>query len=255
MDNVYYSHELKKLLNKKVKEYNQQNFIATDPISIPHRFTLKQDIEIAGFFAAIFSWGNRTTILKKSDNLLIRMDHSPFDFIKHHQPIDLKNFSDFKHRTFQPTDILYCIEFLKNHYQHSSTLEAAFSISHSTMESRLNAFHHYFFSLPDAPDRTRKHIPSPTRGSTCKRLNMFLRWMVRKDEQGVDFGIWSAIKSSELICPVDVHVARVARTLGLITRKQTDWITAQELTHALAEFDADDPVKYDFALFNMGVHE
>jgi uncharacterized protein (TIGR02757 family) len=252
---MYSSDELKKLLNKKVKEYNRQNFIATDPISIPHRFTLNQDIEIAGFFAAIFSWGNRTTILKKSDDLLTRMDHSPFDFIKHHQAVDLKNFLDFKHRTFQPTDILYCIEFLKTHYQHSSTLEAAFTISHSTMESRLNAFHHYFFSLPDAPDRTRKHIPSPARGSTCKRLNMFLRWMVRKDNCGVDFGIWSAINSSELICPVDVHVARVARALGLITRKQTDWITAQELTDALAEFDANDPVKYDFALFNMGVHE
>jgi uncharacterized protein (TIGR02757 family) len=252
---MYSSDEIKKLLNKKVKEYNRQNFIATDPISIPHRYSSKQDIEIAGFFAAIFSWGNRTTILKKCDDLLTRMDKSPFDFITFHQPADLKNFLDFKHRTFQPTDILYCIEFLKNHYENNSTLEVAFTISHLTMESRLNAFHHYFFSLPDAPDRTRKHIPSPARGSTCKRLNMFLRWMVRKDEQGVDFGIWSAIKSSELICPVDVHVARVARTLGLITRKQTDWITAQELTHALAEFDADDPVKYDFALFNMGVHE
>lgn len=249
------SAELKKLLNKKVEEYNQQNFIATDPISIPHRFFSKQDIEIAGFFAAIFSWGNRTTILRKCDELLTKMDHVPYEFIQSHQNKDLKRFLDFKHRTFQPIDILYCFRFLKSHYQQYSTLEKAFSLSHSSMESRLTSFHNYFFSLSDAPQRTRKHIPSPKRGSTCKRLNMFLRWMVRKDERGVDFGIWNSIQTSELICPVDVHVARVARSLGLITRKQTDWQTALELTQALAELDAEDPVKYDFALFNLGVHE
>jgi uncharacterized protein (TIGR02757 family) len=134
-------------------------------------------------------------------------------------------------------------------------LEAAFNFNKRDMESRLNAFHDYFFSLPDAPERTRKHIPSPQRGSTCKRLNMFLRWMVRKDQCGVDFGIWKKIKPSSLICPVDVHVARVARSLGLINRKQTDWQTAVELTKALANFDPADPVKYDLALFSLGVHE
>lgn len=250
-----FNFQLHELLNKKVEEYNQVNFIATDPISIPHRFTLQQDIEIAGFFAAIFAWGNRTTILKKCDDLLTRMDRSPFEFILHHQHTDLQRFLSFKHRTFQATDILYCIEFLQHHYQQHESLEAAFNLSKKDMESRLNAFHHYFFSLPDAPARTRKHIPSPERGSTCKRLNMYLRWMVRKDKSGVDFGIWKKIKPSALICPVDVHVARVARALGLIERPQTDWQTALSLTKVLASFDPTDPVKYDFALFNLGVHE
>jgi uncharacterized protein (TIGR02757 family) len=250
-----FSTQLHDLLNKKVEQYNQHSFIATDPISIPHRFTRKQDIEIAGFFAAIFAWGNRTTILNKCDDLLTRMEETPLDFILHHQPSDLKRFLSFKHRTFQPTDILYCIHFLQHHYQQYASLEAAFDLSKKDMESRLNAFHEYFFSLPDAPQRTRKHIPSPQRGSTCKRLNMYLRWMVRKDKSGVDFGIWKKIKPSELICPVDVHVSRVARALGLIERKQTDWQTALSLTKMLANFDPTDPVKYDFALFSLGVHE
>ena len=246
---------LYKLLEEKLQQYNRPDFIPNDPISIPHRFSLQQDIEIAGFFAAIFAWGNRTTILKKCEDLLNRMDASPFAFIQKHQATDLKRFLSFKHRTFQPTDILYCIQFLQYHYQHHTSLEAAFNFNKRDMESRLNAFHDYFFSLPDAPERTRKHIPSPQRGSTCKRLNMFLRWMVRKDQCGVDFGIWKKIKPSSLICPVDVHVARVARSLGLINRKQTDWRTAVELTKALANFDPADPVKYDLALFSLGVHE
>jgi len=246
---------LYKLLEEKFQQYNRPDFIPNDPVSIPHRFSLQQDIEIAGFFAAIFAWGNRTTILKKCEDLLNRMDASPFAFIQKHQATDLKRFLSFKHRTFQPTDILYCIQFLQYHYQHHTSLEAAFNFNKRDMESRLNAFHDYFFSLPDAPERTRKHIPSPQRGSTCKRLNMFLRWMVRKDQCGVDFGIWKKIKPSSLICPVDVHVARVARSLGLINRKQTDWQTAVELTKALANFDPADPVKYDLALFSLGVHE
>ncbi|MEY3559672.1 MAG: hypothetical protein RIS12_104 [Bacteroidota bacterium] len=246
---------LYKLLEEKLQQYNRPDFIPNDPVSIPHRFSLQQDIEIAGFFAAIFAWGNRTTILKKCEDLLNRMDASPFAFIQKHQATDLKRFLSFKHRTFQPTDILYCIQFLQYHYQHHTSLEAAFNFNKRDMESRLNAFHDYFFSLPDAPERTRKHIPSPQRGSTCKRLNMFLRWMVRKDQCGVDFGIWKKIKPSSLICPVDVHVARVARSLGLINRKQTDWQTAVELTKALANFDPADPVKYDLALFSLGVHE
>ena len=246
---------LYKLLEEKLQQYNRPDFIPNDPVSIPHRFSLQQDIEIAGFFAAIFAWGNRTTILKKCEDLLNRMDASPFSFIQKHQATDLKRFLSFKHRTFQPTDILYCIQFLQYHYQHHTSLEAAFNFNKRDMESRLNAFHDYFFSLPDAPERTRKHIPSPQRGSTCKRLNMFLRWMVRKDQCGVDFGIWKKIKPSSLICPVDVHVARVARSLGLINRKQTDWQTAVELTKALANFDPADPVKYDLALFSLGVHE
>jgi len=246
---------LYKLLEEKLQQYNRPDFIPNDPIAIPHRFTLQQDIEIAGFFAAIFAWGNRTTILKKCDELLSRMDYSPFVFIQQHQAVDLKRFLSFKHRTFQPTDIIYCIQLLQYHYRQHTSLETAFCKQTKNMESRLNAFHTYFFSLPDAPARTRKHIPCPAKGSTCKRLNMYLRWMVRKDQGGVDFGIWKKIKPSSLICPVDVHVARVARTLGLIDRKQTDWQTAVELTTALSKFDSTDPVKYDLALFSLGVHE
>lgn len=246
---------LQKLLDEKFQLYNRPDFIPNDPISIPHRFSLLQDIEIAGFFAALFAWGNRTTILNKCNDLLNRMDAAPFAFIQQHQAVDLKRFLSFKHRTFQPTDILYCIQFLQAHYQQHTSLETAFCLQEQNMESRLNAFHGYFFSLPDAPERTRKHIPHPAKGSTCKRLNMFLRWMVRKDSSGVDFGVWKKIKPATLICPVDVHVARVARLLGLIDRKQTDWETALELTKALRKFDATDPVKYDLALFSLGVQE
>ncbi len=243
------------LLDQKVRQYNRADFIPNDPIAIPHRFTQQADIEIAGFFAAIFAWGNRTTILNKSSELLQLMDQAPHQFITQHREKDLKKFLAFKHRTFQSTDLLYFIHFLHHHYRMHSSLESAFDLDASNMESRLIAFHDYFFSLPDSPERTRKHVASPLRGSTCKRLNMFLRWMVRRDKMGVDFGIWKTIKPSELICPVDVHVSRVARKLGLIERKQTDWGTAIELTEALRSFDRKDPVKYDFALFSLGVNE
>jgi len=243
------------LLDQKVRQYNRADFIPNDPIAIPHRFTQQADIEIAGFFAAIFAWGNRTTILNKSSELLQLMDQAPHQFITQHREKDLKKFLAFKHRTFQSTDLLYFIHFLRHHYRTHSSLESAFGLDSVNMESRLIAFHDYFFSLPDAPERTRKHVASPLRGSTCKRLNMFLRWMVRRDKMGVDFGIWKTIKPSELICPVDVHVSRVARKLGLIERKQTDWGTAIELTEALRSFDRKDPVKYDFALFSLGVNE
>jgi uncharacterized protein (TIGR02757 family) len=243
------------LLDQKVRQYNRADFIPNDPIAIPHRFTQQADIEIAGFFAAIFAWGNRTTILNKSSELLQLMDQAPHQFITQHREKNLKKFLAFKHRTFQSTDLLYFIHFLRHHYRTHSSLESAFDLDASNMESRLIAFHDYFFSLPDSPERTRKHEASPLRGSTCKRLNMFLRWMVRRDKMGVDFGIWKTIKPSELICPVDVHVSRVARKLGLIERKQTDWGTAIELTEALRSFDRKDPVKYDFALFSLGVNE
>ncbi len=243
------------LLELKYQQYNQRSFITQDPIAIPHGFSKQADIEIAGFFAATFAWGNRTTILSKSRALLALMDEAPHQFITQHQPKDLKKLLGFKHRTFQDTDLLYFIHFLRHHFQQYGSLEAAFSKEKTNMELRLNGFHDYFFSMPDAPTRTRKHVASPRRGSTCKRLNMFLRWMVRKDKKGVDFGIWKNIKSAELICPIDVHVLRVARKLGLIKRKQTDWQTAIELTESLKQFDPVDPVKYDFALFSLGVNE
>jgi uncharacterized protein (TIGR02757 family) len=238
------------LLEKKYKEYNSPAFIEKDPVSVPRKFSKLQDIEIAAFFSATIAWGNRKSILTSGARLMQLMDNAPFDFIKNHQEKDLKQFLDFKHRTFNPTDTLYFIEFFRQYYLKHNTLEHAFE---GTRETRLANFHNLFFDLEDSPDRTRKHVATPLRGSTCKRLNMFLRWMVRHDKNGVDFGLWKSIKASELLIPLDVHVDRVARKLGLVKRKQTDWQTVLELTDSLKSFDAKDPVKYDFALFGLGV--
>lgn len=250
--------QMKDFLDEKVDQYNRKNFIDDDPISIPHQFTLKQDIEIMGFWSAILAWGQRVTIINKSKELIRLMDGAPYDFIKNHQETDLKAFIGFKHRTFNDTDTLYFIEFFKQHFQHSDTLETAFCPANNlnwNAEQALNHFQKTFFSIENFPQRTLKHVSSPLQKSTCKRLNMFLRWMVRSDDRGVDFGIWKRLKPSSLICPCDVHVDRVARRLNLITRKQTDWQTAVELTQNLTQFDIDDPVKYDFALFGLGIEE
>jgi uncharacterized protein (TIGR02757 family) len=250
---------LNSFLNSKVTLYNNQAFIQVDPISIPHLFTKKQDIEIAGFFAAIFSWGNRTTIINKSKELMKLMDNDPYAFCIHHSDKELKNLLHFKHRTFNATDLLYFTAFFKMHYSKHDSLEIAFTQwmhkKDVTVENGLKGFYHYFFSLPDIPERTRKHIASPEKNSSCKRLNMFLRWMVRSDDKGVDFGIWKNISPAQLICPVDVHVARVAKELSLIKRQPVDWQTALELTAFLRTLDKADPVKYDFALFGTGVME
>lgn len=248
---------LKEFLDERVAVYNQKGFIEHDPITIPHRFTKKQDIEIAGLFASILAWGKRKTIISKCRSLMAMMDNDPHNFILHHQEKDLKHFLYFKHRTFNPTDTLYLIAFLKSHYSQSDSLETAFKITEgdSNTENALIYFNNYVFSLDDHPERTRKHIPTPIRKSTCKRLNMYLRWMVRQDKAGVDFGIWKSIKPAQLICPCDVHVERVGRRLKLITRKLTDWQTALELTDNLKKLDATDPVKYDFALFGLGIEE
>ena len=250
---------IKDFLDQKVALYNRPNFIELDPISIPHRFDKKQDIEIAGFFAAILAWGQRKTILNKCRELLVRMDDAPHDFLVNHSEGDLKAFLGFKHRTFNEVDALYFIHFLSWFYRHQDSLEKAFLIGQTgdidSMESMLIQFQRHFFSLEDAPSRTKKHISSPATRSACKRINMYLRWMVRQDEQGVDFGIWKQISPAQLICPCDLHVDRVGRKLGLITRKQTDWGTALELTQVLRSFDPLDPVKYDFALFGLGVEE
>ena len=250
---------LKKFLDTKVDEYNQPSFIKDDPVCVPHLFTKKQDIEIAGFFAAIFAWGNRTTIIQKSKQLMQFMEMKPHEFCIHHDVTDLKRLLEFKHRTFNATDLLYFIEFLKFHYSKNNSLESAFTSCMDnkdlTVENGLSGFYEYFFSLPDVPLRTKKHIAAPERNSACKRLNMFLRWMVRKDDKGVDFGIWKNISPLQLICPIDVHVARVARHFKLLKRKQTDWQAALELTGNLRELDRKDPVKYDFALFGLGVME
>lgn len=251
--------QLIRFLNQKVEFFNQPSFIKDDPISIPHLFTRKQDIEIAGFFAAIFSWGNRTVIINKSRLLMGMMDYAPYDFVKNHQVNDLKKLVSFKHRTFNTTDLLYFIAFFNAHYKHNDTLETAFTRSAKpkdrTIENALNGFSRYFFSMEDVPSHTRKHIASPSRNSTCKRLNMFLRWMIRKDNKGVDFGIWNNLASFQLICPIDVHVARVARNFHLLQRDQLDWQAALELTKNLRKLDREDPVKYDFALFGLGIAE
>ncbi|WP_258097849.1 TIGR02757 family protein [Marinoscillum pacificum] len=250
---------LRDFLDLKVKEYNQPGFIPNDPISIPHLFNKKQDIEIAGFVAAVLAWGQRKTIINKCKEFFQMMDNAPYDFILNHEEDDLKPFLNFKHRTFNSTDALYFIEFFKFHYEQHESLESAFTIkadsSATTVETHLKGFFEYFFALPDHPRRTYKHIPSPARKSACKRLNMYLRWMVRNDDKGVDFGLWNNIQMSQLVCPCDLHVDRVGRKLGLIQRKQTDWTTAIQLTENLKRLDPKDPVKYDFALFGLGVEE
>lgn len=251
--------QLKDFLNKKVDQYNTPAFIKDDPICIPHLFTKKQDIEIAGLFASVFAWGNRTIIIKKCKELLWRMDNAPSDFVRNHNDDDLKKLLGFRHRTFNDTDLLYFIHFLQYHYTTNESLETVFTsrmnIEDETTENALNYFFKYFFSLEDAPARTKKHIASPAKKSTCKRLNMFLRWMVRRDNKGVDFGIWKNISPAQLVCPIDVHVARVAYRFNLLKRNQIDWQAGIELTNYLRKLDSADPVKYDFALFGLGVIE
>jgi len=246
---------LKEFLDRKVDQYNQPSFILNDPVSVPHLFSRQQDIEIAGLFASIFAWGNRTTIIQKAKELMQLMRMKPYEFCLDRDPERLKDLLEFKHRTFNATDLLYFIEFLKHHYNTHPSLETAFTMHGKTIEIMLTGFHHYFFSLEDVPPRSKKHISSPEKNSTCKRLNMFLRWMVRHDDRGVDFGIWKNISPAQLICPIDIHVARVSRHFKLLKRRQTDWQAALELTESLREFDPDDPVKYDFALFTLGVAE
>ncbi|CAN5578614.1 TIGR02757 family protein [soil metagenome] len=248
---------LKDFLEEKAAYYNCISFIEDDPISIPHQFSLKQDREIAGFWAAILAWGQRKTIINKCKELFLLMDNAPYDFILNHQESDRKIFLIFKHRTFNTTDTLYFLEFFQQYYRKYSSLEEAFILNwdpaSQNIEKGLINFHELFFNIPDFPPRTRKHVATPARNSACKRINMFLRWMVRNDENGVDFGLWKKIDPAQLVMPCDLHVDRVARKLGLISRKQTDWFTALELTENLKKFDSRDPVKYDFALFGLGI--
>lgn len=251
------------ILNEAVERYETPHFITEDPISLPHSYTKPQDIEISGFFASILAWGNRTTIIKKCQELMRRMDNTPHDFVLHHTAQDLKKLLQFKHRTFQDTDLLYFIDFLKRHYAAHDSLESAFLPPIYTnlpapdfqIGKALVHFEQYFSAAPYFPSRTRKHISTPARHSACKRLNMFLRWMVRSPAKGVDFGIWKNILPAQLICPCDVHVGKVAQKFNLIKREPNDWKTALELTQNLRAFDSEDPVKYDFALFGIGRYE
>lgn len=247
--------QLKKFLDAKVLQYNRPDFIELDPISIPHQYKRKQDIEISGFIAAVLAWGQRITIIHKCREFFSYMDNDPYHFILNHNENDLKPFLSFKHRTFNPTDALYFIHWFRWYYEKHDSLEDAFFPQNNNEDhvgQGLINFYRLFFSL-DHPQRTRKHIQTPERKSACKRVNMFLRWMVRKDEHGVDFGIWGKIKPDQLICPLDLHVDRVARSLGLLVRKRSDWLAALELTDNLRQLDPNDPVKYDFALFGLGI--
>lgn len=246
-------------MDEKVEQYNTPAFIKDDPICIPHSYKKQQDIEISGLFAAIFAWGNRTIIINKCRELFRRMDNAPYDFIVNHTDAHLQQLLGFKHRTFNDTDLLYFVYFLNYHYSRNNSLMSAFSNgitqADESVEGALNHFFSYFFSLEDAPNRTKKHIASPAKKSTCKRLNMFLRWMVRADTKGVDFGIWKDISPAQLVCPIDVHVARVAYRFNLLQRNQIDWTAAIDLTQHLRTLDPADPAKYDFALFGLGVVE
>ncbi len=250
--------DIQSFLDKKADQYNQLSFIAEDPVAIPHQYTKLQDIEISAFFAALFAWGRRSLILKKTKSFLSLMENTPYDFILNHQEKDLKRFLPFVHRTFNATDMLYFIGFLRNYYRQHFSLESAFFMGinpgDKTIESGLDGFHRLIFP-GDHPPRTEKHISMPARKSACKRLNMFLRWMVRKDSRGVDFGLWKRIRPDQLVIPMDVHVSRVSARLGLIPPGSVNWKAALALTDALRTFDPQDPVKYDFALFGLGILE
>lgn len=248
---------IKNMLDAAVARYNTPAFISHDPISIPHRFSGKKDIEIAGLFAATLAWGNRKMIIRNLERLMDWMDNAPHDFIRNHEEADLKRFEGFAHRTFNTTDLLHFIQFLKSHFQSSDTLEELFLSREmqpeSAVQKGLIQFRKAVFALEHSPLRTQKHVASPERGSACKRLNMYLRWMVRADTGGVDFGIWQKLQPAHLIAPLDIHSGRTARKLGLLARRQDDWKAAVELTENLRQFCPEDPVKYDFALFSIGV--
>ncbi len=246
--------ELKEFLDEKVHQYNHPNFITSDPIQIPHLFTLKEDIEIAGFLAATIAWGNRKMIINNAYKMMQLMGHSPYDFVMSHTDEQLEALSQFVHRTFNGTDFIGFIKGLQHVYQYHKGLEAVFSKPASSLQHAIANFKTKFFEIPHA-SRTEKHISDPLNGSAAKRINMYLRWMVRKDTNGVDLGIWKNIEAAQLSCPLDVHSGNVARKLGLLQRTQNDAKAVLELDTQLRLLDAKDPVKYDFALFGLGVFE
>jgi uncharacterized protein (TIGR02757 family) len=245
--------QLHDFLEAAYDKYNRPDFITSDPISIPHLFTKKEDIEISAFLAATIAWGQRTTIINNAKKLVEAMDLSPYDFVMQASDKELQRLQNFKHRTFNAVDLEFFILSLRNIYSQHGGMEKVFS-KKENIKDALVYFNNVFFSIPH-PKRTEKHVSNPAAGSASKRLNMFLRWMVRNDKRGVDFGIWKSISPSLLYCPLDVHSGNVARKLKLLKRKQNDWQATEELTKALRKFDAKDPVKYDFALFGLGVFE
>lgn len=248
--------ELKDFLNIKVAGYNTPDFIESDPISIPHRFTLKEDIEISGFLAATIAWGNRKSIIKNANRMICLMGGSPYDFVMGHKDPHLEPLQGFVHRTFNGTDFIGFIKGLEHIYRNYGGLEKVFTVHQEagSLQPTISRFRELFFEAPHN-ERTQKHISNPFKGSSAKRINMFLRWLIRKDKAGVDFGLWKEIPASSLSCPLDVHSGRVARKLGLLKRKQNDAKAVAELDYALRLLDPADPVKYDFALFGLGVFE
>ena len=248
--------ELKEFLDEKVILYNNTSFIESDPIQIPHQFSLKEDIEIAGFLVATIAWGNRKSIINNGKRLIDIMGNSPFDFVMNYSEKETERLSGFVHRTFNDIDLAYFMKALQHIYLNLDGLEKVFADSSDehSMQPAIHKFKQIFFSLPHEP-RTEKHVSDPLKNSAAKRINMFLRWMVRKDTTGVDFGIWNSVSPSKLSCPLDVHSGNVARKLGLLNRKQNDGKALFQLDTALRELDPVDPVKYDFALFGLGVFE
>ncbi len=251
------SQELKAFLDLKVQEFNRESFIAGDPVSVPHAFTRKEDIEIAGLIASTLAWGQRVTIISNALKLIEMMDGAPFDFITGSSTDNFGRFLNFVHRTFNGEDCIFLVTALRDLYLNHGGAEAVFNRGYFITGTIAGAIDHFRSTLLMTPHlkRSEKHIADPSKGSAAKRINMFLRWMVRDDGQGVDFGIWKTIRPADLMCPLDVHSGRVARKLGLLSRKQNDWKAVEELTANLRIFDPEDPVKYDFAIFGLGVFE
>jgi uncharacterized protein (TIGR02757 family) len=248
--------DLKEFLDEKVNKYNNTSFIESDPISIPHSYTGKEDIEISGFLAATISWGNRKTILRNANRMMELLDDSPYDFIINSDDQDLESIEGFVHRTFNSLDLIYFLKALKHIYRTKGGLERIFTENKTgdSLQPAIHKLNNIFFEIPHK-QRTERHLSDPFKGSASKKINMFLRWMIRKDDKGVDFGLWKSISPSILSCPLDVHSGNVARKLGLLTRKQSDSKAVSELDHNLRKMDINDPVKYDFALFGLGVFE
>ena len=246
--------ELKEFLDYKANQYEIIDFITSDPIQIPHRFRQKEDVEIAGFLTASIAWGNRLSILKSANKMMALMDDAPYDFIINHKKSDLSIFEGFVHRTFNATDLTFFVRSLQNIYKNHQGLENVFSSNNPSLQDTIHDFKSIFFEI-DHPQRTLKHVSDPLKGSAAKRLNMFMRWMVRSNTKGVDFGIWKQHSPAQLSIPLDVHTGNIARKLNLIQRKQNDFKTLKELDKKLRKFDPVDPVKYDYALFGLGVFE
>jgi uncharacterized protein (TIGR02757 family) len=248
--------ELKEFLDEKVEQYNRPAFIESDPISIPHKFTDRHDIEIAGFLAATIAWGNRKMILRNADRMMEMLDHSPHDFIMNSSHEEMEMIKNFVHRTFNSTDLIYFLKALQHIYRNLGGLEVVFNThqTNGSLQPAIHEFHRIFFGLPHEK-RTERHVSDPFKGSAAKKLNMYLRWMIRQDRNGVDFGLWKSIPPSILSCPLDIHSGNVARKLGLLMRKQNDAKAVAELDSFLRSLDSNDPVKYDFALFGLGVFE